>query len=308
MAKSLADLVDAKTAAKIEREIRQQTESLFEMSGKSGAEDTRDNLWEMYIEGTMIADYGGKIVGASHKLYNDIFEQIAQKHGVGKVSQERKRFVRQLAAKLQDRIKGYKKIDPDTYHPTAADLAKLDEIDIAVACTFTDLTKQLTNLVELTLCETGDTPKPGGPKTLAASFVAPTLRRLILTDDVGDALEGAIANPTFKNIDYLALYDTPVKPAQLAAALKRWPKLETLALRGKVGTKMLEVVATAAPRLVELALVNAELKDAALEPLLTTRPWPKLKRLVLWGHELSAPLKKKLEAALPKGVKIKAGE
>ena len=304
MPKTLADLVDAKTAATLEREIRAATEDLFELPG---TEEIRDNIWEMYIEGSIITDHGGKVVGAARRRYNEIFEEVAHQHGAGKMSHERKRFLGQLARRLRDDVKGYKKIDPDTYVVTADDLAKLEKVDIAVACTFIDLIEQLTNLTELTLCESGNRPKPGGPKALGAAFAAPKLRALILQDDVGDALEGAIANPTFDKVDYLALYDTSIAPARVAAALKRWPGLKTLALRGKVGGKMLEVVATAAPDLEELALVNAELRDAQLEDLLVKRSWPKLQRLFLWGHELDAAMKKKLAAALPKA-KIKAGE
>ena len=62
---------------------------------------------------------------------------------------------------------------------------------------------------------------------------------------------------------------------------------------------MLEIIATAAPRLVELALVNTRLPDDAVRALLLERPWPKLERLYLSGNELSTELVAQLASQFP---------
>jgi plasmid stabilization system protein ParE len=299
--KRLEQLVSATVARRLVTKLRSLTEELFEPPRRgSSIEEIRDNLWDLYLSGDLESSHPPSVVAAARREYLEIFEVIAQGRGHGRDVQLRRRFMTQLAHALVD-VAGYKKIDPPTYVPTKSDLAKIKRATIPPELAFIDLANQLTGLEHLTVHGNRER-QPGLTRALIAELPAPALRNLTLDGAASVALEGAIANPRWPALTYLALYDTKVSKAQLAAALARWTSLETLAIRaaGAFAVRTLDVIAPAAPRLVELALVDTQLADAAIRTLLCERPWPALKRLYLSGNALSTATAKQLKRHLPK--------
>jgi hypothetical protein len=299
--KSLDQLLGVAAATKLVAELRRQAEELFEAPGRDGLDELRDNIWDMYIGGGVEIDHPKAVVAAARRAYNAIFVEVAERRGFGKHAELRRLWMTRLSRQLADGVRGYKKVEPSTYVPTSDDLAKLSRATLSFDDAFVDLASQLVNLEELELYGSEERVAGVG-KALAAALPAPKLRKLTLQETKPDVLDGAIANPAWAELEYLALYECNIGRAQLQAALARWPALATLALRPgrRLGGALLDIIATAAPRLEELALVDAELADDAIEALVLARAWPKLARVYLSGNELSAQTIKKVQKHLPK--------
>ena len=202
--KRLEQLVSATVARKLIAEIRNVTEACFAPPTRGGSlDELRDNIWEIYLREGIATGHPRAVVAAARTAYTEIFEQLAEQRGFGKAGRLRRRFLDQLNRTLIDDVRGYKKIDPGEYIPTREDLAKIKTITLGLDG-FVDVASQLTGLEELELYGE-DERERGLGKALAAAIPAPDLRRLTLNSTTTALLAGAIANPTWNKVDYLAI-------------------------------------------------------------------------------------------------------